>query len=87
MVAPIGPPTETIQLPPARRVEPVLPAGNLSQTAYPVYEALQAATTLPPSADPTFVPPPDGNALRLYAAVAAIAAERVYPAPVFSFTA
>jgi hypothetical protein len=74
---------------PATPTATALPAAssNLSEAAKPVYQALQAATTIPPSADPTFVPPSGGNALRLYAAVQAIAAERVYPAPVFSFSA
>jgi hypothetical protein len=62
-------------------------AGNLSQAAKPVFEALQAAAAFPPSANPTYVLPANGNFLRLFSAVQAIAAERVYPAPVFSFTA
>ena len=96
-IQPIPPPTQTVTLPPAHPVTPtanvvhVAPApaaqGNLSQAAGPVYEALQAASTLPPAPNPTFIPPASGNALRLYAAVQALAAERVYPAPVFSFRA
>lgn len=97
-IAPIAPPTQTITLPPAHPVAHVAEAvrvqpdastaqGNLSQVAHPVYEALQAAATLPPSPNPTFIPPANGNALRLYAAVQALAAERIYPAPVFSFRA
>ncbi|MGB6984941.1 MAG: hypothetical protein WBD74_03070 [Candidatus Aquilonibacter sp.] len=94
----VAPPIQTLNLPPAHPVVPVAEAvrvqpaaapaqGNLSQAAYPVYEALQAAAALPPSPNPTFIPPASGNALRLYAAVQALAAERVYPAPVFSFRA
>ena len=97
-IQPIPPSTQTVTLPPAHPVAPVadvvhvVPAapaaqGNLSQAAGPVYEALQAASTLPPAPNPTFIPPASGNALRLYAAVQALAAERVYPAPVFSFRA
>jgi hypothetical protein len=68
--------------------EPAVPASqNLSQTAYPTYQALQSVAGIPPSSDPTFVPPASGNALRLYSAVQAIAAQRVYPAPIFSFSA
>jgi len=48
---------------------------------------LQSAGVIPPSSDPTFVPPASGSALRLFAAVQAVAAERIYPAPVFSFSA
>jgi hypothetical protein len=62
-------------------------AANLSQAAKPVFEALQSAAAFPPSADPTYVLPVNGNFLRLFSAVQALAAERVYPAPVFSFTA
>jgi len=97
-VAPIGLPADTITLPPAHPVAPVAevahvapapPAvpGNLSQAAQPVYDALQSAPALPPSATPLFIPPVNGNVLRLYAAVQALAAERIYPAPVFSFRA
>lgn len=97
-IQPIVPATEAITLTPPHPVTPVAevvraaplatPApGNLTQAASPVYEALQAAATLPPSPNPTFIPPATGNALRLYAAVQALAAERVYPAPVFSFRA
>ncbi len=100
LVTPIGPPTQPISLPQAQRPESVAAVTatpqvvlvasepkNLSQAAYPVYQSLQAAATIPPSSDPMFVPPANGNALRLYSAVQAIAAERVYPAPVFSFSA
>lgn len=62
-------------------------SGNLSQAAKPVFEALQAAVALPPSSNPAFVLPANGDFLRLFAAVQAIAAERIYPAPVFSFSA
>ncbi len=101
LVAPISAaPTHVISLVPARpAVAPVAavapaprkPAAtasqNLSQAAFPTYQALQSAAVVPPSTDPTFVPPANGNALRLYSAVQAIAAERVYPAPIFSFSA
>jgi hypothetical protein len=60
---------------------------NLSQVSKPVYEALQSASAFPPSANPTYVLPPNSNFLRLFSAVQAIAAERIYPAPVFSFRA
>ncbi|MGA7569248.1 MAG: hypothetical protein WCC70_04755 [Candidatus Aquilonibacter sp.] len=100
LVAPIAAaPTQVTDLVPVRPAvapvaavaaaprEPAASASqNLSQTAYPTYQALQSVTAIPPSSDPTFVPPPNGNALRLYAAVQAIAAERVYPAPIFSFS-
>lgn len=97
-IQPIVPTVETIALPPTHAVSPVaqvvraapetpVAKGNLSQVAAPVYEALQSAAALPPSPNPTFIPPATGNALRLYAAVQALAAERVYPAPVFSFRA
>ncbi|MGC2128513.1 MAG: hypothetical protein WA629_00330 [Candidatus Aquilonibacter sp.] len=73
---------------PGPRAEPAASASqNLSQAAYATYQVLQSVAGIPPSSDPTFVPPPNGNALRLYSAVQAIAAERVYPAPVFSFSA
>jgi hypothetical protein len=62
-------------------------AGNLSQAAKPVFEALQSAAAFPPSASPTYILPVNGNFLRLFSAVQALAAERVYPAPVFSFIA
>jgi len=61
--------------------------GNLSEAAKPTFQALQAAATLPPAANPAFVLPANGNFLRLFAALQAAAAERIYPAPVFSFTA
>jgi hypothetical protein len=61
--------------------------GNLSEAAKPAFEALQASVALPPSSSPGFVLPANGNFLRLFSAVTAIAAERVYPAPVFSFSA
>lgn len=98
-IAPITPPTDTLTLPAAHPVTPVAevarvhpPAsaarGNLSQAAQPVFEALQSAAALPASANPTYVLPVMGsNYLRLFSAVQAIAAERVYPAPVFSFSA
>ncbi len=97
-IQPVVPAAETITLPAAHAVSPVaqlaratpetpVAKGNLSQVAAPVYEALQSAAALPPSPNPTFIPPATGNALRLYAAVQALAAERVYPAPVFSFRA
>ncbi len=60
---------------------------NLSQLAAPVYQALQSTAAFPPSSDPTFVVPLGTGVLRLYEAVQAIAAERLYPAPVFSFAA
>ncbi len=64
------------------------PAGNLSEAAKPIFEALQSAAAFPPSANPTYVLPVNGsNFLRLFTAVQALAAERVYPAPVFSFRA
>jgi hypothetical protein len=64
------------------------PSGNLSEAAKPVFEALQSAAAFPPSATPTYVLPTDGSDfLRLFTAVQAIAAERIYPAPVFSFQA
>ncbi|HEX8806219.1 MAG TPA: hypothetical protein VF741_04680 [Candidatus Aquilonibacter sp.] len=62
-------------------------AGNLSEAAKPVFEALQSAAAFPPSTNATYVLPINGNFLRLFSAVQAVAAERVYPAPVFSFTA
>jgi hypothetical protein len=63
-------------------------AGNLSQAAKPVFEALQSAAAFPPSAVPSYVLPVNGsNFLRLFTAVQEIAAERIYPAPVFSFQA
>jgi hypothetical protein len=86
-------PTVAISLPTTRvattATAAALPvaSSNLSEAAKPVYQALVAAATIPPSTDPTFVPPSSGNALRLYSAVQAIAAERIYPAPVFSFSA
>jgi hypothetical protein len=59
---------------------------NLSLAAAPVYQALQSAWAAADAHVPLFVLPPDGGSvLRLYEAVQAIAAERVYPAPVFSF--
>jgi hypothetical protein len=72
------------------RKTPVLPnpdssPSDLSQAARPVYEALQSAWTVPASKAPAFVLPPSGGVLRLFEAVQAIAAERVYPAPIFSF--
>jgi hypothetical protein len=61
---------------------------NLSQAAAPVYAALQSAWALETSSVPAFILPPAGaSVLRLFEAVAAIAAERVYPAPIFSFAA
>ncbi|HTV94050.1 MAG TPA: hypothetical protein VMG98_15195 [Verrucomicrobiae bacterium] len=63
------------------------PLGNLSEAAKPVFEALQAAAALPPSSNPGFVLPANGDFLRLFSAVTAIAAERIYPAPIFSFSA
>lgn len=63
------------------------PAGNLSEAAKPVYEALQSAAALPPTTNPGYVLPANENILRLFSAVQAIAAERIYPAPVFSFSA
>ncbi len=60
---------------------------NLSEAAKPVFDALQAAVALPPSSNPGYVLPANGNFLRLFSAVTAIAAERVYPAPIFSFSA
>jgi hypothetical protein len=61
---------------------------NLSQAAAPVYAALQSAWALETSSAPAFILPPQGaGALRLFEAVAAIATERIYPAPVFSFAA
>jgi hypothetical protein len=63
------------------------PVGNLSEAAKPVFEALQSAAAFPPSAIPTYVLPTNGNFLRLFSQVQAIAAERIYPAPVFSFSA
>ena len=97
-IAPIDRSGETIALPPAHPVTPVAEVvrvapstlkapGNLSAAAAPVYQALQAASSLPPSVSPSFILPANGNALRLYAAVQAIATERIYPAPVFSFRA
>ncbi len=97
-ITPVGPAPQTLTLPPAHpvvpvaevaRVQPATPAnhGNLSQAAQPVFDALQSAAAFPPSADPTYVLPANGSFLRLFNAVQAIAAERVYPAPVFSFTA
>jgi hypothetical protein len=95
-LTPIAPPTHALDLSPAHPVSPVVPVStaqvvatpkNLSDAAYPTYQALQSTGAIPPSTDPTFVPPPGGNALRLYSAVQAIAAERIYPAPVFSFSA
>jgi len=61
--------------------------GNLSAAAKPVYEALQAAGSLPPAADPTFVLPANGDFFRLFSAIQAAQAERIYPAPIFSFSA
>ena len=97
-ISPVISATDTLTLPPAHPVTPVAevarvqpPAsathGNLSQAAAPVFEALQSAAEFPPSMDPTYVLPVGGDYLRLFSAVQAIAAERVYPAPVFSFTA
>jgi len=63
------------------------PSGNLSEAARPVYQALQAAIALPPSATPEFILPAGGSFLRLFTAVQAVAAERIYPAPIFSFSA
>jgi len=61
---------------------------NLSEAAKPVYQALQSAAAFPPSANPSYVlPVQTGNFLRLFSTVQAIAAERLYPAPVFSFLA
>jgi hypothetical protein len=60
---------------------------NLTQLAAPVYQALQSTAAFPASSDPAFVVPLGLGVLRLYEAVQAIAAERVYPAPVFSFAA
>jgi hypothetical protein len=60
---------------------------NLTQLAAPVYQALQSTAAFPASSDPAFVVPLGTGVLRLYEAVQAIAAERVYPAPVFSFAA
>jgi hypothetical protein len=98
-LTPIAAPTQVLGLHPAHAVSPVatVPAPavvpsaatpkNLSEAAHPVYQALQSAGAIPPSSDPTFVPPASGSALRLFAAVQAVAAERIYPAPVFSFSA
>lgn len=63
------------------------PQGNLSEAARPVYEALQAAAAFPPSTNPAYMLPSNGNFLRLFSAVQAVAVERIYPAPIFSFTA
>jgi hypothetical protein len=97
-ITPVAAAPETLTLPPAHPVAPVAEVArvqpstwashaNLSQAAQPVFEALQSAAAFPPSATPSYVLPPNSNILRLFSAVQAIAAERVYPAPVFSFTA
>jgi hypothetical protein len=94
---PVTPPTESIP-----RAAPAFSApsyefadfddsfarlANLSEVSEPVYQALQSAAAFPPSANPGYVLPSNGNFLRLFNAVQAIAAERIYPAPVFSFRA
>ena len=81
--------TVVLTLPPASPVvaRPASPVENLSAAAKPVFEALQATAALPPSSNPGFVLPANGDFLRLFSAVSAIAAERIYPAPIFSFSA
>jgi hypothetical protein len=85
-VAPSPPPSRVV---PATVTAAALPpaSSNLSEAAKPVFQALQATASVPPSSDPGFVLPANGDFLRLFSAVSAIAAERVYPAPIFSFSA
>jgi len=61
---------------------------NLTEASKPVYQALQSAAAYPPSTYPSYVLPTNTSSfLRLFSTVQAIAAERIYPAPVFSFLA
>jgi hypothetical protein len=91
-VSAIAPTDVTVALSPSRppvvaATQPPATLGNLSEAAKPAFEALQASVALPPSSSPGFVLPANGDFLRLFSAVSAIAAERIYPAPVFSFSA
>jgi hypothetical protein len=62
--------------------------GNLTQQAASVFQVLRAGTTYPASSNPSYVLPVDGFGLsRLFSTLQAIAVERVYPAPIFSFQA
>ena len=64
------------------------PSGNLTQQAVKTYQVLQGGAGFPPSADPTFVLPPDSRGfVQLFNTIQAIAVEHVYPAPIFSFSA
>jgi hypothetical protein len=67
--------------------QPASPA-SLSAQAAPTFAVLQAGAGLPPSANPAYVLPASAQGfLRLFAALQAVAVERIYPAPVFSFQA
>jgi hypothetical protein len=61
---------------------------NLTEVSKPVFQALQSITALPPSTNPSYVLPSNtSNLLRLFSVIQSIAVDRIYPAPVFSFTA
>lgn len=60
--------------------------GNLTQQAAKVFSVLRAGTTY--TSTPAYVLPANGVGLsRLFSTLQAIAVERVYPAPLFSFQA
>lgn len=67
---------------------PVSQPANLSNEAASTFQVLQGGAASPASGSPAFVLPADAAGfLRLYQALQAIAIERVYPAPIFSFQA
>jgi hypothetical protein len=61
---------------------------NLTAAAAATYRVLGGGAAYPPSSTPSFVLPANGlGYLQLYQTLLAIAVERVYPAPIFSFEA
>jgi hypothetical protein len=67
---------------------PAYASTNLSQQAAGTYHVLSGGAAFPASNTPTFVLPANARGLiQLYNAIQAIAVERVYPAPIFSFSA
>jgi hypothetical protein len=85
----VAPSPSLSRIAPATATAAALPpaSSNLSEAARPAFQALQSSASVPPSSNPGFVLPANGDFLRLFSAVSAIAAERVYPAPIFSFSA
>ena len=73
---------------PASVAQGLSPSGNLSQQAAGTYHVLSGGAAFPASNTPTFVLPANARGLiQLYNAIQAVAVERIYPAPIFSFNA